>query len=895
MKRYKKIFLFLVCFIFFQTSVSSLQSFYLTKLEIHLFPELRNILPKKISTWIFEDKKNEINENENSFLKPSTTVTTFFAKLKKLEDNKKSKVKILHYGDSLLWGDILTEKLRKNFQIKFGDGGIGLVPIAEYRERYFKGYKNLNSVDFFYKFHLNHRQVANVKLGFLGEGFIPLSTNRLEFHSSYPNIELFTHLDILNDKVNSIVNVNNSIANRYIFEKQVKYSLTSDEYRKIFLFQNLDKEVLDAVSFENDYGLVYSSVARQGIEFSDLKILNKNLLDGIKIYKPDLLVFQFGINEIQNLYTKNQLDYNKYEIELRETVQFLKKLNTEILIISPFERVNESGVVMSESLNLINIQDKICKEENINFLNLYNLLGKVGQNLRLLNNKFLQSDRTHLNREGGDYLADEIFKILDREYNIYLGKKNIEEKVSYEENKNIPILFSSRSYFYFFLLVFLFCICLPRFKILILCISSVYFYATWDINATLLLIFSSLVGYISTRLIVYLQIKYLKLISLTICLIINFGILFYFKYLGFYQELVNFIFSYFEQKPFSEIIKLSLPVGISFYTFQIISYTIDVYRGDLKIEKKFTSYLHYVVFFPQLVAGPIVRAKDFLKDKTEHFPFRYINFSSGLSLVILGLLKKNLADKLAFEAVDSIFTSPEMYSSSDILLGFYSFGAQIYLDFSGYSDIAIGSAKILGYKLNINFNHPYSSSSITEFWRRWHISLGTWFKDYLYIPLGGNQKRNYLNLWLVFFLCGLWHGASVIFVIWGLYHGFFLVIEKLIKINNFKLPKFFSQIITLHIVLIGWILFRANDLKIISSILNTFLKFNFNHSISINIILILIIFYIYQIRFSQLTLLIRKFFVKFEYYLHSIVSVFCISVIHYLSKSGAKAFIYFDF
>lgn len=879
-----------------QISVSSLQSFYLTKLEISIFPELSSLLPKKISDWIFEDKKNETPEDKNLFFTPSTTWREFFVKLKKLEDKKLSKVKIVHYGDSLLWGDILTEKLRRNFQTRFGDGGLGLVPIAEYRERYFKEYKNFNSIDSFQKFHLNHRQFVNTKLGFLGEGFIPISSNKLEYESYNPIVELFTHRESSNEKNDSTVLINDSIASVDSIDSQIKYTSKQNGLQKIVSLQKLNKEVLDAISFENESGLVYSSVARQGIEFSDLKILDKNLINGIKLYKPDLLVFQFGINEIQNLYTKNFLDSQKYELELRSVIQFLKSTNIEVLIISPFERVNESGKVMTESLELIRIQDKICREENVSFLNTYHLLGNSEQNQRLLKSKYLQSDRTHLNREGGNYLADEIYKAIENEYRIYLGKKVLEDKVSLEESRNIPILFSSRSYFYFFLIVFLLCISLPNYKILILSLSSIYFYATWDFKGCLLLIFSSFVGYVCTRLVVYVEKKYLKLVYLSICLCINLGILFYFKYLGFFEESVNYIFNGYGQKPFLEIIKISLPVGISFYTFQILSYTIDVYRKDLIIEKKYITYFHYVVFFPQLVAGPIVRAKDFLKNKIEHFPFRYVNFSNGLSLVIIGLLKKNLADKLAFEAIDSIFTSPEMYSSTDILLGFYSFGAQIYLDFSGYSDIAIGSAKILGYKLNLNFNHPYSSHSITEFWRRWHISLGTWFKDYLYIPLGGNQKQKYLNLCIVFFLCGLWHGASILFILWGLYHGFFLVIEKLFSKISFRIPKTISQVFTLHIVLIGWILFRANDTKILVSILKTFFKFNFSmQTISVSILLIISLFYIYQLRFSQLTLITRKYFIQLDYYYHAIAFVFCISGINYLSKSGAKTFIYFDF
>ncbi len=274
---------------------------------------------------------------------------------------------------------------------------------------------------------------------------------------------------------------------------------------------------------------------------------------------------------------------------------------------------------------------------------------------------------------------------------------------------------------------------------------------------------------------------------------------------------------------------LALPVGISFYTFQILSYVIDVYRGIVPVQKSIVSFGAYVTMFPQLIAGPIVRYSD-IAAQLEERKLSITNMAAGVRRFCVGLAKKVLIANLVAEQADAIFAlQPASLTWTAAWLGALAYAVQIYFDFSGYSDMAIGLGKMLGFEFNENFNYPYISRSIREFWRRWHISLSSWFRDYLYIPLGGNRKgkmRTYLNLVIVFALCGLWHGASWTFVIWGLYHGLFLVIERLSivqKVRNVmyrsagvrETAPWFSWLGVLYallVVLIGWVFFRAETL-----------------------------------------------------------------------------------
>ncbi|WP_179952245.1 MBOAT family O-acyltransferase [Marinicella rhabdoformis] len=310
---------------------------------------------------------------------------------------------------------------------------------------------------------------------------------------------------------------------------------------------------------------------------------------------------------------------------------------------------------------------------------------------------------------------------------------------------------------------------------------------------------------------------------------INLGILGFFKYANFLLDSANGVVVAVGYQPL-QLFDILLPVGISFYTFQSLSYTVDIYRGQLRPRTKISEYALFVSFFPQLVAGPIVRASEFFEQLDKKRSFSFAMAQSGVMLIMLGLVKKVVfADNLAL-FVDPVFDNPQAAGGMETLLAVYAFAFQIYFDFSGYTDIAIGVAKLLGFTFPKNFNHPYLALSIQDFWRRWHMTLSRWLRDYLYISLGGNRKgawKTQRNLFLTMFLGGLWHGASWNFAVWGVLHGVYLAIErslgKRMVFNSqsvwYRLTKW---LIVFHLVCFAWIFFRANDFsystKIISNI-----------------------------------------------------------------------------
>ena len=373
------------------------------------------------------------------------------------------------------------------------------------------------------------------------------------------------------------------------------------------------------------------------------------------------------------------------------------------------------------------------------------------------------------------------------------------------------MIFSSIYFIYYFLIIFLilYFITPKKFKNYTLLLGSLFFYFYGDSKYIVLLLISSLVNYILGRLIS----KKNKKLFLIIGLIFNFGLLFYFKYFNFFLSNINSLF-----KTNINLFSIVLPLGISFYTFKNASYLIDVYKNKVNPEKNFINYFTYIAMFPSLIQGPIVRYKDIdLKDKKISFD----NFAMGVERFIIGLSKKViLADTLA-KLVTSL-TNMEVQTVVSLWVKAISDIVKLYLDFSGYTDMAIGLGLMIGIKIMENFDYPLSTYSVTSFWRKWHISLSSWFKDYIYIPLGGNRKgkfRKYFNIFVVWFLTGLWHGASWNFILWGLYFGTILVIEKRFFLKFFEKHKIIGNIVTNILVVIGFVFFYNEK-----NILDIFIK-----------------------------------------------------------------------
>ena len=377
------------------------------------------------------------------------------------------------------------------------------------------------------------------------------------------------------------------------------------------------------------------------------------------------------------------------------------------------------------------------------------------------------------------------------------------------------MIFSSIPFlFFFFPLFILLYFTLPfKYKNHILLLFSLIFYAWGEPIYILLMIFSSIVDFINGKNIEkHKDDNKKKKIYLIISIIINISLLGFFKYADFFIKVINNILNL--DIP---LLNLGLPIGISFFTFQTMSYSIDVYRGDVKAEKDFLTFMTYVCMFPQLIAGPIVRYET-VSSELHKRDINFKKFADGFTRFLRGLFKKVLiANNIGL--LFTLITSSEVNDISIMtgVLAIVSYAFQIYFDFSGYSDMAIGMGNMCGFTFLENFNYPYISKSITEFWRRWHISLSSWFKDYVYIPLGGsrvNILKNIRNILIVWILTGFWHGASWNFIFWGLYYGILLLLEKFVlKKYIDKLPDFVKHIYTIVLVFIGWMIFAFDDSK----------------------------------------------------------------------------------
>ncbi len=450
-------------------------------------------------------------------------------------------------------------------------------------------------------------------------------------------------------------------------------------------------------------------------------------------------------------------------------------------------------------------------------------------------------------------------------------------------------------------------------KKILLLVSSYFFYGYWDWRFLSLIFLNTFISYITGKLIEKNRGNHkAKKQFLAISVVSSLGILAIFKYYNFFIDSLNTVFSL-ESSPLSSM-NIILPLGISFYTFQTLSYTIDIYRDKIKSSGPLDFSL-FVVFFPQLVAGPIVRAAEFLPQLNNKIKLTFNNFKLGIVLFIIGFAKKSLlADSLSIY-VDNVFTRPEIFDSLTLMFATMAYSLQIYFDFSGYSDMAIGIGLIIGFHFPKNFSYPYKARNITEFWRRWHLTLSRWLRDYLYISLGGNRKgkyRTYFNLFATMTLGGLWHGASMNFVIWGMLHGIALATHKIfhtirkVNINDFPeqafthknatifIYQFLSISVTYIFVCITWILFRANTFDdtytIFHQILTNGIGIRWVH---ISFYFIVPLFLIWQLVPHNEQ--IRKQVFTLENYRGFTACAALVLMIVLFSPTGLSPFIYFQF
>jgi len=498
------------------------------------------------------------------------------------------------------------------------------------------------------------------------------------------------------------------------------------------------------------------------------------------------------------------------------------------------------------------------------------------------------------------------------------------------------MLFNSIDFIIFFPIVVLLYFVIPKkMRYLWLLAASYYFYMGWNAKYALLLAFSTLITYLSGLLLDYINRKELveaksvfyKKIVVASSVLINLGVLCFFKYVNFATHLLVNAFSQMGIILDVPAFDVVLPVGISFFTFQALSYTIDVYRGEIYAEHNVFRYALYVSFFPQLVAGPIERSKNLIRQLATYTKFNFEKARDGLYLMLWGyFLKMVLADRIAV-VVDTVYNNYEQYPGWFLIVATVLFAFQIYCDFAGYSTIAIGAAEILGINLIENFDAPYTATSVAGFWRRWHISLTSWFRDYLYIPLGGNRKgtvRKYLNRLIVFLASGLWHGAGLHFVAWGGINGLYQIIGEILRPIRTRIIKIlhltpesigyklYQALLTFMLVDVSWIYFRASSMKDANAILHSIIhaenpwilfdgslyKLGLNDK-NFRLMVICIIVLIFVDVLKRFGICIRKIIAEQDYIIRWLVVTFAVFFILSYGMWGPgyneSNFIYFQF
>jgi len=715
------------------------------------------------------------------------------------------------------------------------------------------------------------------------------------------------------------------------------------------------------ISIESNSGVIVDNIPQRGSAGLEFTMVDRNNLEtSYKKLTPDLIVLHYGLNIVKNI----QNNYSYYQKGLERQISLLKEVSplTPILVIGVTDMAIADGDSIKSYSNIpaiVEAQRSASVAEHAVFWDSYKAMGGRSSIINWTQKKppLAQKDYVHFTYSGADtlsaMLASALFVnktdtsshdvspqinasnlpspsrvVIDNQKgfdNVSVFKSVASSILSYSPDK--PLIFTTAAFWIFFLLVLLGYSLVYKKLIarnIYLFLISLFFYYKAGGLFLFILIFVTIIDYTCGFLIYNARSKAGKRLFVLISILSNIGLLGYFKYTAFIITTINGIFgtdykvfdflSNFSNSVFGTSFNISyiiLPVGISFFTFQSLSYTIDVYRNKMEPVRNIIDFGFYVSFFPHLVAGPIVRASVFIPQIYKDFKLSRPEFSHALYMITKGLIKKIvISNFIAVNLVDRVFDAPSIYSGFENLLAIYGYGLQIYCDFSGYTDIAIGVALILGFRLPLNFNSPYKADSIADFWRRWHISLSQWLRDYLYISMGGNRKgkiRTYFNLMMTMLLGGLWHGASLKFMIWGGLHGIGLVINKIWN-SIFKRPakhswvlKILGIFITFQFVNFCWIFFRANDMNSVNVMLEQiFENFSPGSYMTVlpaygNALLLMLVAYIIHFLPEWIKESYRGLFIRTPVVVQFAIIFFVALVLYQMRTTEVMPFIYFRF
>jgi len=716
------------------------------------------------------------------------------------------------------------------------------------------------------------------------------------------------------------------------------------------------------ISIESKDGIILDNIPQRGSAGLEFTMVDRdNLAELYKRLSPDLFVLHYGLNVVKNASS----DYSYYQKGLERQILLLKKISpfTPILVISLTDMAEKEGDSIMSYRNIpaiIDAQRQAALQERVTFWDSYSAMGGEESIIKWAEKKppLAQKDFVHFTYQGADTLAkmlskalfpkiesdtiqlnnedlqaDTLIRIIDSyvaEPADDSGKESLfSSSISslFRYNPDKPFIFSTPAFWLFFLFVLLGYSLFYK-KLLLrntyLFLVSLFFYFKTGGLLLFLLIFVTLIDFSCGLLIHHSRTRFMRRLYILISVISNLGILAYFKYSGFLVSTLNdllgtdyqvydflAVFSNSHLGTSFDISNIILPVGISFFTFQSLSYTFDVYRRKMEPVRNIIDFGFYVSFFPQLVAGPIVRASEFIPQLYSEFHLTKREFSHSLFLISKGLIKKIIiSDFIAVNFIDRVFDAPAVYSGFENLMAVYGYGLQIYCDFSGYTDIAIGIGLILGFRFPINFNSPYKAAGIADFWKRWHISLSRWLKDYLYIPLGGNRKgkvRTSINLIITMLLGGLWHGAAIRFVIWGGLHGIGLVINRIWnyffgdRLKKSFIGRALAVFITFQFVSFCWIFFRAPDMDNVKIMLHQIVE-NFSPGSYLTVIpayssvfLLMLVGYVIHFLPEKIKESYRGLFIRIPLIAQLVVIMLIAILLYQMRTTEVMPFIYFRF
>jgi len=882
-------------------------------------------------------------------VKDSTTLNSFYNKLWEYESKKNGQVKVLFIGDSHTQAGYWTGKTRENFHRSFDCGTSARGFVFPYSMAKTNGPLNYG-IRFNGKWYPQKCLYPDTSCNFGLAGIIVSSPEDSLFVKVYCNnktFETYYHdkISVLYDPTKGERNISvyskganviNSTIDRKLGIQTFYFDKLTDTITVNFYKPNkntINNFVLQGFILENSRpGIIASEVGVNGATVKAF-LECKNFEKQIKYYNPDLMVLSFGTNDIYATNYNDSAFYHHYD-SLLSTIRRAMP-NVSIILTTPGDCKRNRKTTIRASLAARKMIIALAKKHNCAIWDFLKVMGGVNSIEMWLANGLGQADKVHLSEKGYQLMGNLFYNALIEGYDLHTkGWKiqTIEEgsdnifwyglKKVFSTDPKDPMIFSNYSFWIFFVILLIgYVFIYNKFKTraLYLSVFSLYFYYKSGGFFFTLLIFSTILDYYLSLKIYHSKSKATKRTMLFISLFINLGLLAFFKYSQFIIDNLNLLFStnFKVTNVFSvatnsffgtslSIDKIILPVGISFFTFQTLSYTIDIYFDKIKPTEDIWDFAFFITFFPQLVAGPIVRAADFLPQIKKKYNLTQEDFGRAVFLILTGLFKKVvISDFISVNFVDRVFDSPLAYSGFENLMGIYGYAIQIYCDFSGYSDMAIGISLLLGFHLPTNFAAPYLSFSITEFWKRWHISLSSWLKDYLYIPMGGNRLgkvRTYVNLMLTMLIGGLWHGAAFKYILWGGLHGGALAVERWWKDKfNWTMPRFIGWILTFHFVAACWILFRAKDFSAIESMFSQiFNHFNASQiSVYLNsyyavFSLILLGFAAHCIPFvweKKMEISLGKLNLSFL----SVITVIMIVIIFQFKSADIQPFIYFQF